>query len=61
MVARLQGMKEVNPKAAEIEESNALALAIIQPGRLEDSPFFFFLEFFTFPLKKNVLTVLFYL
>ncbi|GMN62085.1 hypothetical protein TIFTF001_031164 [Ficus carica] len=29
----LLGMKEVNPKAAEIEESNALALAIIQPGQ----------------------------
>lgn len=51
MVARLQGVKEVNPKAAEIEESNALALAIIQPGMLEDSPFFF-LEFLHFFLKK---------
>ncbi|KAJ0031473.1 hypothetical protein Pint_14017 [Pistacia integerrima] len=28
----LLGLTEVNPKAAELEESNALALAIVQPG-----------------------------
>ncbi|KAL2503209.1 putative clathrin assembly protein [Forsythia ovata] len=28
----LLGLNEVNPKAIELEESNALALAIIQPG-----------------------------
>ena len=31
----IQGLNdEVNPKAAELEESNALALAIIQPGKI---------------------------
>jgi hypothetical protein len=30
----LQGLNEINPKAAELEESNALALAIVPPGRL---------------------------
>lgn len=29
----MQGLNETNPKAAEIEESNAYALAIIPPGR----------------------------
>jgi hypothetical protein len=28
----LQGLNEINPKAAELEESNALALAIVPPG-----------------------------
>ncbi|XP_048490560.1 putative clathrin assembly protein At5g57200 isoform X2 [Beta vulgaris subsp. vulgaris] len=28
----LLGLREINPQAAELEESNALALAIIQPG-----------------------------
>ena len=29
----VQGLnEEINPRAAELEESNALALAIIQPG-----------------------------
>ena len=27
-----QGLNEINPKAAELEESNALALAIVPPG-----------------------------
>lgn len=30
----VQGLNEINPKAAELEESNALALAIVPPGRL---------------------------
>lgn len=30
----MQGLNEINPRAAEIEESNALALAIITNGRL---------------------------
>jgi len=28
----LQGLNEINPKAQELEDSNALALAIIPPG-----------------------------
>jgi hypothetical protein len=28
----LQGLNEINPKAAELEESNAMALAIVPPG-----------------------------
>jgi phosphatidylinositol-binding clathrin assembly protein len=28
----MQGLNEINPKAVELEESNALALAIIPPG-----------------------------
>lgn len=28
----MQGLDEINPAAAELEQSNALALAIIQPG-----------------------------
>lgn len=28
----MQGLSEINPRAAEIEESNALALAIVTPG-----------------------------
>lgn len=28
----MQGLYEVNPKAVELEESNALALAILPPG-----------------------------
>uniref|UniRef100_A0A803MPR1 ENTH domain-containing protein n=1 Tax=Chenopodium quinoa TaxID=63459 RepID=A0A803MPR1_CHEQI len=31
-VAQRLGLQEINPKAAELEEMNALALAIIQPG-----------------------------
>ena len=30
----VQGLNEINPKAAELEESNALALAIVSPGML---------------------------
>lgn len=30
----MQGLDEINPAAAELEESNALALAIISPGSL---------------------------
>ena len=29
-----QGLNEVNPAAAALEESNALALAIVPPGKL---------------------------
>lgn len=32
-VVDLLGLNEVNPQVAELEESNALALAIIQPGK----------------------------
>jgi hypothetical protein len=28
----LQGLNEVNPAAAQLEENNALALAIVSPG-----------------------------
>jgi len=28
----LQGLSELNPKAQELEDSNALALAIVPPG-----------------------------
>lgn len=31
----VQGLREINPQAAELEESNALALAIIQPGNFK--------------------------
>lgn len=31
--ALVQGLNEINPQAAEIEEKNALALAIYPPGR----------------------------
>lgn len=31
----MQGLKEVNPDAIALEESNALALAIIPSGRLQ--------------------------
>lgn len=30
-----QGLHEVNPAAAALEESNALALAIVPPGKLQ--------------------------
>lgn len=30
----LQGLNEINPRAAELEESNAFALAIVPPGKL---------------------------
>lgn len=30
----VQGLNELNPKAAELEETNALALAIVPPGEL---------------------------
>lgn len=30
----MQGLNEINPAAAELEENNALALAIILPGSL---------------------------
>jgi hypothetical protein len=33
-----QGLHEVNPAAAALEESNALALAIVPPGKLQ-APF----------------------
>lgn len=39
----MQGLDEINPMAAELEQSNALALAIIQPGiyLLITNPFLF--------------------
>ena len=30
----MQGLNEINPKVAELDENNALALAIVSPGRL---------------------------
>lgn len=33
LLVPLQGLNEVNPAAAELEESNALALAIVPPGK----------------------------
>ena len=30
----MQGLNEINPKVAELDENNALALAIASPGRL---------------------------
>jgi len=40
----MQGLDEINPMAAELEQSNALALAIIQPGiyLLITNPFYFY-------------------
>ncbi|KAI7985108.1 putative clathrin assembly protein [Camellia lanceoleosa] len=32
----MQGLNEINPKATELEESNALALAIVPPRSVED-------------------------
>ena len=31
----VQGLNEINPRAVEIEESNALALAIVSPGTVK--------------------------
>lgn len=30
----VQDLNEINPKVAELDENNALALAIVSPGRL---------------------------
>lgn len=32
LIIALQGLNEINPKVAELEESNALALAIVPSG-----------------------------
>lgn len=44
MQSFVQGLHESNPQASELEESNALALAIISSGNFKIHKFF--LEFF---------------
>lgn len=46
MIQCKQGLKEMKLEAAEVEESNALALVLVQPGKLQTANNCFFDAFY---------------
>lgn len=58
---RLQGLNEINPKALELEDSNAMALAIVPNGKLQLSSSSSFELWCTFTLGIETTTLEFLL